>query len=133
MEQFLDANHHMPARAAMKLRQEIMEHPGWVDSHYYRSKTTLYKTPLETVKHIALELGINLKKSNRAIHYDVVKVRIAVMNMATMLRNACAIIIFLVTGMRRSELANLEAGKYRQTADEPGGYRLRFLVFKSSE
>jgi len=133
MEDFLDPNHHMPWRAAMKLRQEIMRHPGWKESPFHRIPTALYGTPIETVKHIASELGIDVKKSNRAILYDVTKVRISVMNMATMLRNACAVIIFLVTGMRRSELANLEAGKYTQTPDGPGGYRLRFLVFKFSD
>jgi integrase len=133
MEQFIDPDQHMPWRAAMKLRQEIMRHPGWTTSSFHRPPTALYRTPLETVKNIALGLGLDPKGSNRAIHYDVVKVRAAIMNMATMLRNACAIIILLVTGMRRSELANLEAGSHRQAPDEPGGYRLRFLVFKFSD
>lgn len=130
MEEFLDPHHHMPWRAAMELRQEITRHPGWKDSSFHRTSTALYRTPREIVKYIASEFGIDVKKSNRAILYDVKKVRIAVMNMATMLRDACAVIIFMVTGMRRSELANIEAGKYRQT---PSGHRLRFLVFKFSD
>jgi len=130
MEEFLDPHHHMPWRAAKNLRQEIMRHPGWKESPFHRTPTALYRTPLETVKYIASEFGIDVKKSNRAILYDVKKVRIAVMNMTTMMRDACTVIIFLVTGMRRSELANLEAGKYRQT---PGGHRLRFKVFKFSD
>jgi hypothetical protein len=133
MKQFIDPCNHMPPRNAMKFRQEITAHPDWEKSSFYRSRTSLYKTPIETVKNIAIELGIELDKSNRAIYYDVVKVRSTVMNMATMLRNACAVIIFLVTGMRRSELANLEVGSYRESVGEPGSHRLRFLVFKTSD
>ncbi len=133
MKQFIDPSMGMSHSARMKLRQEIRRHPGWKSSTYFHTGIRLKSATKEDVKSIAIELGINLKEFNRAIYYDLSKVRQAVVNMATTLRNACAVIIFLVTGMRRSELGNLESGCCRVSSDESGGYRLRFLVFKTSD
>jgi integrase len=131
MGQLVDPNQRMSQTIAYELCREIRRHPAWKASPHY-SQRALYGTPREKLKEIAFGLGIDLRKFNRAIYYDVSKVRNAISNMATTLRNACAVIILLVTGMRRSELANLEAGSYWKSHSESGGYRLRFLVFKTS-
>lgn len=133
LENFVDHKMRMPWRAAMELRQTIMRHPDWENSSYYRSPTSLYQTPLNTVKEIATAFGIDVSGGNKAIQYDVIRVRHEAMMLATSLRNACAVLIFLVTGMRRSELANLQVGNYWEIPGQPGNYRLRYLVFKTSE
>jgi len=133
MEQFVDPNMRMTWRVAMELRQTIMRHPDWEASPYYRSRTRLYQTPLNVVKEIAASLDIDVSGGNKAVQYDVIRVRREAMTMATNLRNACTVIIFLVTGMRRSELANLRVGNYWEVPGQPGNYRLRYIVFKTSE
>jgi integrase len=133
MEQYVDPDMKMPWRVAMGLRQTIMRHPDWESSSYYRTPTNLYRTPIYIVREIASTLSIDVRGSNKAVQYDVTRVRREVMSMATNLRNACASIILLVTGMRRSELAKLKIGNYWEVPGPPGIYRLRYIVFKTSE
>lgn len=133
MQQLIDTEQTMSHQVSQKLCREIRRQPAWRNSPNYRSARTLYRAPRETLKNIAFELGIDLGNFDKSIFYDAVKVRFAVINMATTLRTACAVILLLVTGMRRSELANLEAGNYWKSHDGTGGYRLRFFIFKPSE
>lgn len=115
-----------------KLRYAVKDHPEWHEQNpIYVSNVWTLK--LSEVVMIALELGIELESLDMAIVYDVFKIKLEAMKLVTELRNSSVVILFLVTGMRNSEMYLLEAGDCWRVKGSEDDYRIRITVSKTSE
>ena len=65
--------------------------------------------------------------------YDVIKINIKAMELVKELRNSCVAILFLVTGMRNSEMYLLEAGDCWPVKGSEDDFRIKIIVSKTSE
>lgn len=134
MEQFTDAGLPMSGRNVAVVVNVIQSHPDWRASKYFCSSSQLScKATRQEIKEIANDLGIVLPEVLSSIGYDLSAIRMFAMQIATMLRNAVAFVVFLVTGMRRSELVHIKSGDYWKKKNRQDEYRLRFMVFKTSD
>ncbi|SFB20407.1 Phage integrase family protein [Lentibacillus halodurans] len=115
-----------------KLRYAVKNHPEWNKNNpFYLSN--IWKIKQSEILNIALELGIELESIDLAIVYDVSKIKMKVMELVTELRNSCVVILFLVTGMRNSEMYLLEAGNCWQLKGSEDDFRISITVPKTSE
>lgn len=115
-----------------KLRNAIKNHPDWHEQNpVYTS--SVWKLKQSEVLKIALELGIELESLDMAIVYDVSKIKMKAMQLVTELRNSCVVILFLVTGMRNSEMYLLEAGNCWRVNRSENDFRIKITVPKTSE
>ncbi len=122
----------MSRELADKLRYAVKNHPDWHEENpIYTSNIWILKQ--SEVVNIALELGIELESIDIAIVYDVKKIKIKAMELVTELRNSCVAILFLVTGMRNSEMYLLEAGNCWKVKGSEDDFRIRVTVSKTSE
>lgn len=115
-----------------KIRAVIKKHPNWHEGNpLYVSQISLLSRP--NLKRVFLQLNINLIEVDRLIMYDLSKIRNEVMSIAVELRNACVTILFLVTGMRNSEMYLLEAGDCWHVNGSKEDYKIKITVSKTSE
>lgn len=115
-----------------KLRTAVKNHPEWNKNNSIFT-SNIWRLKQSEVVDIALELGIELESVDIAIVYDVFKIKIKAMELVTELRNSCVVILFLVTGMRNSEMYLLEAGNCWQVKGSEDDFRIRITVSKTSE
>jgi integrase len=81
---------------------------------------------------LAEKAGVDLESFREgSVLYDLAAIRFHYQSLVVRLRTACELLILLVTGMRRVELAHLTAGAARKVSKDE--LRLKFLVFKTSE
>ncbi|MFS0882221.1 site-specific integrase [Metabacillus niabensis] len=115
-----------------KLKTAVKNHPEW---HKYKPTYTsrIWNLKQSEVVALALELGIELESVDIAVVYDVNKIKIKAMELVTELRNSCVVILFLVTGMRNSEMYLLEAGNCWRVRGSEDDFRIRVTVSKTSE
>lgn len=115
-----------------KLKYAVKNHPEWNEQNPIHT-TNVWKLKQSEVVNIALELGVELESLDVAIVYDVSKIKIKAMELVTELRNSCVVILFLVTGMRNSEMYLLEAGNCWRIKGSEDDFRIRITVSKTSE
>lgn len=115
-----------------KLRNIVKNHPEWNKQNPIFT-SNMRKLKIGEVVNIALKLGIELESIDKAIVYDVRKINIKAMELVTELRNSCVVILFLVTGMRNSEMYLLEAGNCWPVKGSKDDFRIRITVSKTSE
>ena|GEM_PF-4894538 len=115
-----------------KLRHAVKNHPGWHKQNpiYTSNISVLNRSEL---LNIAMELGIELEHLDRVFVYDVLKIKLKATELIIALRNSCVVILFLVTGMRNSEMYLLEAGNCWQVNGSEDDFRIRITVSKTSE
>lgn len=116
-----------------KLIQAITTHPKW---HFYKDKHKKIRTNYyhnRELLELASQLEIDLEKVDKLIIYNLIELRNEAVSLITDLRNACIVILFLVTGMRRSEMYLLEAGDCWHVKGSKDDYRIRVTVSKTSE
>lgn len=118
----------------IKLNCAIRSHPEWHD------RNSLYTSSLRggfinhrSLIEIASKLGIDLDEVDKSIMYDLVRLRREAVVLVNELRNACVTILFLVTGMRQSEMYLLEAGDCWHVKNSKDDYRIKITVSKTSE
>ncbi len=130
---FTDSNQVTMSRdLSNKLRNAVKNHPDWhKENPAYKSN--VWNLKQSEVVNIALELGIDLERIDMAIVYDVKKIKIKTMELVTELRNSCVLILFLVTGMRNSEMYLLEVGNCWHVKGSEDDFRIRITVSKTSE
>jgi integrase len=120
-----------------ELLQMIGNHPDWPtlrSKRYKKGGNRLRRLNNDRLFDLALEMGIDLESiGDGTILYDLRKIRWTFQEVFTMLIDACFIIICLVTGMRRSELMHVKAGKAWRVPGTNDDYRLEFTVFKTDE
>lgn len=115
-----------------KLRYTIKNHPDWHEGNpIYTSNIWVLKQ--SEVVNIAVELEVELEIIDMAIVYDVPMIKKKAMELVTELRNSCVVILFLVTGMRNSEMYLLEAGNCWSVKGFEDDFRIRLTVSKTSE
>lgn len=113
-----------------KLRNKIKNHPAWnINNPLYTSHIWLLKRP--EIMEVAQSLKLNLEEIDTAIVYDLSKIKIKTMDLVNELRNSCVVVLFLVTGMRSSEMYLLEANNSWQVDNH--NYRIKLKVSKTSE
>lgn len=115
-----------------KLRNTVKVHTNWhEDNPFYTSN--LMKLKKSELLNIALELGIELECLDIAIVYDLAKIMIKAKQLVTDLRNSCVTILFLVTGMRTSEMYLLRVGDCWQVKGSEDDFRIKTIVSKTSD
>jgi integrase len=115
-----------------KLRYAVKNHPKWHEQNpIYTSNVWILKQ--SEVLNIALELGIEIKSLDMTFMYDLMNIKKNAMELVTELRNSCVVILFLVTGMRNSEMYLLEAGNCWPVKGSEDDFRIRITVSKTSE
>lgn len=115
-----------------KLINAIKAHPNWHKSNLSYIPN-IWKAKNSEVVNKALELGIELESLDIAIVYDLFKIKIKAMELVTEIRNSCVVILFLITGMRNSEMYLLEAGNCWHVKGSEDDFRVRIIVPKTSE
>ena len=115
-----------------KLINAIKVHPNWYKSNLSYIPN-IGKMKNSEIVNKALELGIELESIDITIVYDLFKIKIKAMELVTEIRNSCVAILFLVTGMRNSEMYLLEAGECWQVIGSEDDFRIRIIVSKTSE
>lgn len=115
-----------------KLRYAVNNHPHW-NKHNPKYSSNIWKLKQSEVINIALDLGIELESLDIAIVYDVFKIKMKAIELVTELRNSCVVILFLVTGMRNSEMYLLEANNCWPVKGSEDDFRIRITVSKTSE
>lgn len=115
-----------------KLRNAVKDHPDWHEENPIFA-SNIWKLKQSEVVNIALELGVDFESLDIAIVYDLFKIKIKAMELVKELRNSCVVILFLVTGMRNSEMYLLEAGNCWQVKGSKDDFRIRITVSKTSE
>jgi len=120
-----------------KLRGKLRNHPDWsqVRELHGLPKQQLFNNLSNTeILDAAKDLGIDLYSvGDGTIPYSLVKLRHTFIGIFTTFRDACQIILCLVTGMRRSELLHLKSKKAWSVPGTDDEYRLEFDVFKTDE
>jgi integrase len=130
---FTDYSHiTMGSDLNKKLRTAVKNHPEW-NKHNPIYTSRFSKLKQSEVINKALQLGIELESVDIAIVYDVFKIKAKAMELVTELRNSCVVILFLVTGMRNSEMYLLEAGNCWHLKRSKDDFRIRITVSKTSE
>lgn len=129
MKAFKNESGSLNHKMAKYVRKEINKHPD-LRKHSYGD---IWTKKVSEVLQIAQELNIDLTVELGISCYDLNKINNHFRSVFTILRNACAVLIFLVTGMRNSEFMHLEAGKAKPFPGVSGEYRLQFMVFKTSD
>ncbi len=127
MDDFIDKKKSMSSRIRNQLCREIISL-----GHWKGSASEIYHLPVEELVILAESYGIEFYEYNKAVYYDLTIIKNAVKNISSLLRNAVAFIIFLVTGMRRSEFSNLESDSFTKVKGKDE-YRLRVTVYKTSD
>jgi integrase len=119
------------------LRSAILNSPGWRQKRnkYLPKRYDLNAASNEDVLRTARDLGIDLEAlfGGDHIFYHFQEMQFAFISIFNTFIDACFIIICLVTGMRRSELLHLEAGKAWRVPGTIDEYFLEFKVFKTDE
>lgn len=120
-----------------ELLKQICNHIDWP---FYRDKyfpikgKHIAKAPHSQIVEIAKEMNIDLFNVGiGTIPYDLRKIRTTFQGIFTTFRDACLILLCLVTGMRRSELLHVEANKAWLVPGSDNEYYLEFTVFKTDE
>ncbi|MFZ4855890.1 MAG: site-specific integrase [Desulfuromonadaceae bacterium] len=118
-----------------ELKKSISTHPDWRKKrdNYLPALKDLGRASNDELIRTAQHFGINLETFNNGeLFYNVMAMRSVFSSIFNTFIDACFIIICLVTGMRKSELMHLEAGR---TWQDPGTgqYFLEFTVFKTDE
>lgn len=117
---------------AAKIRTAIRNHPEWhIENPLYVSN--LFHANRPYLKEVASKLNINLEEIDRLIGYDLTKIRNEALSLIVELRNSCVTILFLVTGMRNSEMYLLEAGDCWRVKGSDDDYRIKITVSKTSD
>lgn len=114
-----------------KLRNIVKNHPNW------NRANPIYIQNISKIKHsevleIALKLNINMEDLD-IIMYDLRKIINEAMNLITELRDSCVVILFLVTGMRNSEMYLLEAGNSWHVKGSEDDFKIKITVSKTSQ
>ncbi|WP_338652952.1 tyrosine-type recombinase/integrase [Lysinibacillus sp. Y5S-8] len=115
-----------------KLRDIVKNHPDWNKQNEIFT-SNIRKLKISEVVSAALKLGIDLESIDVAIIYDVRKLKIKAMELVNGLRNSCVVILFLVTGMRNSEMYLLEEGNCWQIKGSEDDFRIKITVPKTSD
>lgn len=115
-----------------RLLYAIRSHPTWNESNplYVSAITSLCS---RKVLEIASVLNIDLDTVDKSFMYDIKKIIREVSNLVIELRNSCVVILFLVTGMRRSEMFLLEAGNCWHVKGSEDDFRIKVTVSKTSD
>lgn len=137
IDDFYLENGSMDNAQKYKLLKLIRSHSDWPT---YRKKHFTVKgkdigTALnQKILNVARELGVDICSIDGGkIFYNLNKMRNFFISVFYTLRDACLIIICLVTGMRLSELRHIEANKAWCIPGTDDDYRLKFTVFKTSQ
>ncbi|AEY65751.1 site-specific integrase [Clostridium sp. BNL1100] len=121
----------MSMKDSNKLIHAIYNHPNW------NKETLKFKDVKNLSRHerlkIASKLGIDLELFDKSTMYDLLKIKREATNLVIELRNACVVILFLVTGMRCSEMYLLEYGGCWQIKGSEDDFRIRISVSKTSD
>ncbi len=124
---FVDREKTMSSPIKIKLCHEIKRRGIWEGS-----VSKLQQLPVKKVVAIAEKGGIDLYEFNKEIYYDKIKLKNLAKKLPSVLRNSVAFIVFLVTGMRRSEFANLKADSFWKVKGKEE-YNLRVTIYKTSD
>jgi integrase len=121
----------------LELRSAIRHIPDWRQKRkqYLPNRYDLEAASTEAVLRTARDLGIDPEAlfGGGHVFYHFQEMQYAFISIFNTYIDACFIIICLVTGMRRSELLHIEAGKAWQVPGSVDEYFLEFKVFKTDE
>lgn len=119
-------------KQSAKIGKAIKNHPNWHKRNpLFDSQPSQLSRP--KLKKVISQLNINLREIDRLIMYDLTKLRNEALSLIVELRNACVTILFLVTGMRNSEMYLLEAGNCWHVNGSKDDYKIKITVSKTSQ
>lgn len=147
IDDFRTKDGKLNALTKQALISTVRSHPDWPAyqvKHFPRKSRISHRLPVRQqqfnnlphsqILKAAKDLGIDLDRvGDGTILYDLPQVRHTFMGIFTTFRDACQIILCLVTGMRKSELLHLKANKAWPVPGTDNEYRLEFDVFKTDE
>jgi len=120
-----------------RLLKVIRSHPDWSayrKKHFPIKRKNIERAPHQKIRDIANEMDIDMWNIDEgSIYFNLRDIRHTFLGIFSTMRDACFIILCLVTGMRRSEVLHLEAHKAWPVPGSNQEFRLEFIVFKTSE
>ncbi len=127
-----DKDLKLNTEAESKLLNAISNHPNWVRTNpIYRKNFRTFKK--NEVLEIACKLGIELNFFENSTYYNLMEIKHDVESLVSELRNACVVILFLVTGMRCSEMYLLKTKDCWNIKGSDDNFYIRIDVSKTSE
>jgi hypothetical protein len=131
LEDYRDPTGSLNNSSEVALRNSIREYPGWEKNAGVKNLQLFSNAELISA---ARRVGVDLEEfRGGTVFFNMTALRFHYQGLAVRLRTACEVMILLVTGMRRIELANLKAGRARRVPGSSDEYNLRFEVYKTSD